>query len=169
MEKLSGLVLDPADDHDGSVLRSIFPSVEDVPELVKSAEYLDSERRTQLPDELFALVLQDGEESLRKFACADAGNTVLSLLYFQKTAHKLPQEAQQVAATNLCQACEWYGLTPPSDLQKIAFGLGTALTLATGAGTIKQTAGQIKANLTNAKGSGGLVNPGVVSGPGTMG
>jgi len=140
MQKLSGLVLDVRDDFDGSVLREIFPSADALPELVKSAAAVTPELDVRLPDNLFALVLVDGDVSLRKFACIDAGNTALSVEYFLKTGHKLPLEAQKTAAANLVQACAWYDIEPPSALEKIALGLGTALNVAmTAPGTVKKT------------------------------
>jgi hypothetical protein len=134
-----------------------------VPELVKSAEYLTPERREQLPDDLFAVVLHEGDVTLRKFAMSDVGNTALSILYFQKTAHRMPVEAQKVAAARLCEACTWYGLTPPDDLKKVALGMGTALNLAlTGPVAVKGTTQGIKKNLATAKASQGMVNPNVL-------
>jgi len=129
MQKLSGLVLDVRDDYDGSVLRGIFPTEDSLPELVKSAATVTPELDARLPDDLFALVLVDGDVSLRKFACIDAGNTALSVEYFLKTGHKLPLEAQKVAAANLVEACGWYGIESPEPLEKIALGLGTMLNL----------------------------------------
>jgi hypothetical protein len=101
MEKLSGLVLDIYDDPAGEVLKSVFP-------------------RGCLPDDAFALILEQDGMELKKFATIDPGNTALSVEYFMKTGHKLPAEAQKVAAHNLCCACEWHGIEPPEELQKIA-------------------------------------------------
>lgn len=115
--RLSGLVLDVYDDFRGDVLRSIFPSREAVPSLIKEGHDLSSEERRLLPDDVFALVLVDGQEHMRKFACTDPSNTALSVLYFLKNAHKLPEEAQKTGADNLAQACSWYGL---DDLAKEA-------------------------------------------------
>ena len=120
MNKLSGLVLDIRDDHEGEVLRSIFPTPESLPDLVKTAQKITPELDEKLPDDLFALVLHDGDTTLRKYACIDAGNTALSVEYFMKTAHKLPENAQKVAAANLCTACGWYGIEPPEELEKVA-------------------------------------------------
>jgi hypothetical protein len=167
MEKLSGLVLDPTDDYNGAVLRSIFPTRESVPELIKSAssEFLDAGRRAQLPDDLFALVLRHGDVSLRKYACVDAGHTALSVEYFLKTGHKLPEEAQKVAAKNLCTACSWYDIEPPEELQKIALGLVRAAQLGlVGPMAVSETRAGIKKNMAEARRSGGAVNPNVLGG-----
>lgn len=108
MEKLSGLLLDVYDDVTGSLFREIFPNRQEVPELVKSAHLLSAAERQSLPDDVFALVLRDGNVTLRKFACVDPGNVALSMLYLSKTAGKLPKEAQQRAARNLLTAEDWY-------------------------------------------------------------
>lgn len=108
MEKLSGLVLDVYDDRKGELFKSIFPSRAEVPELIKSAHLLTEVERRALPDDLFALVLRDGDVTLRKFACVDPGNVALSMLYFEKNAHKLPMHAQKVAAKNLLIANDWF-------------------------------------------------------------
>ena len=120
MEKLSGLLLDSYDDLRGEVLRSLFPTPAEVPEQVKTAHYLSQEERQRLPDDVFALVLRDGDVTLRKYACTDAGNTHLAVNYFLKNAHKLPQVAQKTAAQNLLIACGWYDLEPPEALSKVA-------------------------------------------------
>jgi hypothetical protein len=108
MDKLSGLLLDVYDDTTGELFKSIYPDKGEVPELVKSAHLMTEEERRALPDDVFALVLHDGPVTLRKFACIDPGNLALSMLYFAKTAHKLPKHAQQVAAQNLLTAEGWY-------------------------------------------------------------
>jgi len=115
----SGLILDVYDDYRGDTIRSLFPSRSEIPGLVKQAHALSAETRDQLPDETFALVLLNGEEKLRKFACTDPGNTALSVLFFLKNGHKLPEEAQKVAAANLQVACDWYEL-PVVGLEKVA-------------------------------------------------
>jgi hypothetical protein len=106
----SGLVLDVYDDFNGSILRSLFSTPAEIPELVTQADALGPVDRAKLPDSVFALVLQNGDQQLRKFACTDPGNTTLSVLYFLKNAHKIPLEVQKTAASNLLTACSWYGL-----------------------------------------------------------
>jgi len=119
MDTTSGLILDVYDDYRGDTIRSLFPSRREIPGLVKNAHALSGEDRSLLPDEAFALVLLNGEERLRKFACVDPGNTALSVLYFLKHGHKLPEEAQKVAAANLHVACSWFDL-PVKGLEKVA-------------------------------------------------
>lgn len=163
MEKLSGLVIDFGDDAAGDVLRSVYPTREDVPELVKNASPVSPEQRETLPDDAFALVLRNGDDVLRKYACTDAGNTALSVLYFVKNAHKLPEVAQKTAAANLCTACSWYDMAVPEELQKIALGLGTAAHLALmGPEAVKTSKTGIKRNKSLAQQSGSMVNPAIL-------
>jgi hypothetical protein len=157
MQKLSGLVLDHYDDASGEVLLSIFPEESMIPEVVKQACYMSPEQRAVLPADVFALELIDGVTSMRKFACTDPGNTVLSVVYFMKTGHKLPIEAQKTAAQNLLTACEWYDIQPPQELQKIALGIGTLATLAMAPSVMKGTKEQINRNMEVARAAGGAV------------
>jgi hypothetical protein len=176
MEKLSGLVLDVYDDPDGEVLREIFPTYESVPEIVKEAHQLTQEERSGLPDDLFALVLLDGDTVMRKMACVDAGNTALAVEYFMKTAHKLPDAAQKVAAANLLTACGWYDLEPPEELQKVALlgaawkagkvlhggTLGALGGIAMAPGIIKGTAQEVGRGMRQAGASGSFINPAIL-------
>lgn len=132
MEKLSGLVFDVYDDPTGEILRSVFPTQGSLPDLVKEAYAVTKEVRDKLPDEAFALVLVDGDVEMKKFATVDPGNTALSVEYFLQTGHKLPVEAQKVAAQNLVAACELFDIEPPEELQKVAI-LDVALASALGA------------------------------------
>jgi hypothetical protein len=156
----SGLVLDVYDDFGGGVLRELFPSFDDIPEQVKVAHVVTAEEREQLPDDVFALVLVNNGETLRKYACIDEGNTVLSVQYFLKNAHKLPLEAQKVAAENLKAACAWYDLQAPEELEKVALGVMTALTAVP---VIKGTHQAISENLAATRalggGAGNIVTP----------
>src|ERR1700677_2093148 len=127
----SGLVLDVYDDFNGETLRTIYPSPVDIPDSVKTASSVRGVARDQLPDDVFALVLVNNGERLRKYACVDPGNTALSVEYFLKHAHKLPVEAQKVAAANLVTACGWYDMATPELLEKVALGLGTLMAIPT--------------------------------------
>ena len=161
--EMGGLVLDVFDDFNGATLREIWPTIEDVPMQVKQAHALSSNERASLPDDVFALVMVDGNEKQRKYACIDRGNTELSLQYFLKNASKLPAEAQKTAAENLKIACSWYKIDAPPELEKIAGVLGsvagfvgnrivkdpvgTAMHAVTIPSTIKGTHQAIKENL----------------------
>lgn len=166
----SGLVLDVYDDFNGETLRSLYPSSADIPDNVKTASLVRGATRDQLPDDVFALVLVNNGEKLRKYACVDPGNTELSVQYFLKHAHKLPAEAQKVAAMNLATACSWYDMQPPEELEKIALGLGTLMAVP----TVLGAAGAIKSNMGAAKASGGqllnaaMLKAGEVNGTTTM-
>lgn len=164
MYKLSGLIVDAADDKRGEVLREVYPTIDSLPELLKTARYVGEEDRSRLPDDLFALVLQENGESFRKFACATAGDTALSIAYFYRTAHTLPAEAQKVAAANLCEACSWYDIDPPEELQKVAVGVGTVFTTALNLPSIIDAVKRIGPRRQIAKESKGLVNPSLIYG-----
>ena len=122
MDKLSGLVLDYYDDRNGHVLKTVFPTLSSVPTIIKEAHRLTHEERLRMPDDTFAVIISDGDVTLRKYSMADRGNTALSVEYFLKTGHKLPLEAQKVAAVNLVDACRYFDLDPPETLQKVALG-----------------------------------------------
>ncbi len=161
--RTSGLILDLQDDSQGQVLRQIYSSSDDLPEEVKVAHPLTEQEKTTLPDDVFALVLVNGQESMRKYACVDPGNTLLNVEYFLRTRHKLPEEAQKVAAANLRTACSWYGLVH-SELEKVALGLGAAkaligpaMTGLSAATTVAGTSKQISGNLNQARQSGGMI------------
>lgn len=128
--------LDFYDDPSGSVLKGRLPSIDDVPDFIKTAERLSESELNKLPDDVFALVALDGGRKMRKFACVDKGNTALSVIYFLENRDRLPVEAQKTAAANLIKACGWYDMAPPQELQKVAL-LGAAmgaLTMAQGVG-----------------------------------
>ena len=160
--RTSGLLLDVYDDFDGAMLRTLYPTAADIPNGVKTAAVVQGALYDQLPDDVFALVLRNDGEKLRKYACVDPGNTELSLQYFLKNAHKLPREAQKVAAQNLAVACGWYDMPVPEALMKIAGIGGAALGAAgkvlgpvvTGA-TVLGAGNQISQNMRAANAAGG--------------
>lgn len=115
----TGQVLDFYDDPTGMVLKTKL-AYEQLPDFIKTAQHLDEAARERLPDDVFALIMVDQGQPFRKYACQDAGNTALSVIYFMENHHKLPEEAQKVAAANLIGACEQYGLEPPLQLHKLA-------------------------------------------------
>lgn len=117
--KTAGVVLDFYDDLDGELLKRSFPTSDVLPDIVKTAHILSPEERDVLRDEAYALILVNEGKVLRKFACVDAGNTLLSALYFLENKDRLPEEAQKVASRNIVSACEEFDL-PIRDLEKIA-------------------------------------------------
>lgn len=119
--------LDFYDDPSGSVLKSAVSSHSELPDFIKTAERLSPERMDELPDDVFALVMFEGGNKMRKFACVDKGNTALSVMYFLANRDLLPKEAQKTAAVNLITACrDWYGLQTPRELEKVAL-IGAAM------------------------------------------
>lgn len=121
--KTSGLVLDFYDDKSGGILRDVCPTPDRLPEAVKTAHILSPQEREVLRDEAYALILHNDGQQLRKFACVDEGNTVLSTLYFMETFDRLPPEAVKVAAQNLAAFNEEFGLPVPH-LLKLAAATG---------------------------------------------
>jgi hypothetical protein len=151
----SGLILDMHDDQKGEIVRAIYPSFADVPETVKTAQMLGREDLDGLPDDVFALVLRQGDVTLRKYACIDEGNTVLNIEYLLKTAQLLPIEAAKLAANNLLVACDWYAIEPPEELKKLAFwgALGGVAMKGLGLlGTAQKVIGGTKAAVEAGKG-----------------
>jgi len=116
MSNYSGIILD-RDDDKGATLKARVPDVSDLPDVIKTAGY---QPYNQLSNENFALVMVDGSDIMRKYACQDAGNTAMSVVYFMEHGDKLPAEAQKTAAVNLLDACMQYNLLPPEELMKIA-------------------------------------------------
>ena len=150
----SGLVLDIYDDFNGETLRSLYPTPDTLSEGVKTASNLNG-ARDQLPDDVFALVMVNNGEKLRKYACVDPGNTELSVAYFLKNAHKLPIEAQKTAAENLITASGWYDLAVPEELVKKA-GLGGEL-LGSAAEMLPGGIGKAVGLARTAMGAGGAI------------
>lgn len=141
--RTSGQIVDFYDDSEKSEFRTLFPTLDSVPELIKEAHILSEDELQKLPDNMFALVMHNNGNTMRKFACATPSDVVLSTLYFVKNAHKLPLEAQKTAAQNLLIACDWYGLDKPEQLQKAAM-VGQALGMMSAASNIGDVVGGIK-------------------------
>lgn len=158
---LSGQVLDFYDDP--QLLKDCWPTLEDVPERVKEAHVLSPDEYQSLPDDLFALVMVDGGNRLRKYACVDGGNTEINCQLFLKHAHRFPEGARKTAAQNLITACGWYGVEPPEGLAKEAMGLMGAANLALlGPSVVKGTHQAIQSNMANVRameGGGAVVPP----------
>jgi hypothetical protein len=116
MTRFSGTTLDFYDDR-GATLKALFPAVEQIPDLIKEADVKPKEK---LPNDAFALIMEDEGHIFRKFACNDAGTTAMSAIYFMEHGEKLPEEAQKVAASCIVEACTRYGLMPPEAVIKVA-------------------------------------------------
>ncbi len=154
MKHLREVVLDVYDDAQGRVARELFGDADALPDVVKTAELLSPEVAKRVPDDLYALVLHDGDQCTRKFACVDSGHTWMHLRYFLKTGHQLPAKAQRVAAQNLVKAARQYGLDVPKRLEKVAFGR-----LLMGAITVPEAVGKARSNLKKVKPFGGQIAP----------
>ena len=115
METFSGLVLDRQDDPHGTLLQDQGIKVASGP-----VDY------SRVPDHLFALCMQQGDEQMRKYAMHTPDAVAESVAYFLKCGHRLPEPAQKHAAQNLVEGLSWYRLQPPEPLHKVAF-LGAAL------------------------------------------
>lgn len=120
MPRISSYVFDHHDDVDGQIVKSVFQSLADIPDFVKTAARLSESEIDSIPDDKFSLILLDGGAKFKKYATIDAGNTALSVLYLLKQAHLLPVDAVKIAACNLIGACQEHGLDVPEELIKAA-------------------------------------------------
>lgn len=87
------------------------------PELLKTAADL-SQVQPELDD--YALVVPTAQGMLYRFPVTDAGNTLVSAMYFEKTGGALPVEVAAEVASNLSAALVSYGFTPPAYLATAA-------------------------------------------------
>jgi len=116
--KYAGVTLDWYDDR-GETLKSKFPTLDHLPDVIKEAGIRPKD---QLANEEFALVMVDEGHVYRKYACADAGTTAMSTIYFMEHGDKLPEAAQKLAATNITASCLQHGMMPPAAIIKLANG-----------------------------------------------
>lgn len=119
--RYAGVTLDWYDDH-GETLKSMFPTPDELPDMIKEAAVSAKEK---LPNEAFALIMLDQGHVFRKYACEDPGTTAMSVIYFMEHGDKLPAEAQKLAATNLVEACVAHGIMPPKMLTKASGVMST--------------------------------------------
>ena len=118
--RLSDIVIDQYDDRRGELLREMCPNLDQVPALIKEAEFLEPPELETRPDEDFAVIALDGEARLRKYAMHDPGNVALSTTYLLHQARYLPSDFVKVAAGNLAGAHEDFGMSVPEELSKLA-------------------------------------------------
>lgn len=116
MHKYAGVTLDYYDDR-GETLKRLFPTPEDLPDVIKTASVTE---QVEVPNDLFALVMLDEGHVLCKYACTDPGTTAMSTIYFMEHGDKLPEAAQKLAATNLTKYCIAHGIMPPKAMIKTA-------------------------------------------------
>ncbi len=112
MEKIAALKLDFKDEPE--FLKTLYPSVEDIPNFIKSASADEAE------DHEYALILEDSGFEFKKFATHDAGNTALSIMYFLKNHNVLSEDAIKIASDNLIYAAGRYKLKVPEQLKELA-------------------------------------------------
>lgn len=105
-------------DDGGQILRDKFGDT--VPDFIKQAEALTPTERENLPDHAYAVVLIDGPEKMRKFACVDKAHSAINAIYLMENHKSLPYEARSIAAHNIKVACATYGLKVPARLSKMA-------------------------------------------------
>jgi hypothetical protein len=147
MIKTAGVVHDFYDDQ-GEFLKAKLAGAQ-VPESIAEAVVLSPEERAALPDNAFAAVIQNGDETLRKFACVDKGNTLVSALYFLENRNKLPPAATMKIAHNLVEACRFFEVVPPPQLLKEA--AGKVLIKGDGAEILAPRKGEKRADLTGTR------------------
>jgi len=104
----------------GALLRRTFDGKE-VPDIVKKAAGLNEATRAKLPETAFA------DEEGREFPIVDAGNALVSSLYFQDAVEKvaggapaLPSARMQKIAAKLVAAHRLFGLPEITVFEKIA-------------------------------------------------
>ena len=136
--KYAGVTLDSYDDN-GDTLKAMFPTVDQLPSIIKTANVHDKD---DLSNEDFALVMVDEGWVHRKYACHDPGTTAMSVIYFMEHGDKLPEQAQKTAAVNLVAACQSFDIEPPPALVKTAL-LGIHPTLNYGEATRRFNASPI--------------------------
>lgn len=110
-------ILDFIDDG-GELFRRLYPTLDTVPEFVKTSELVDPECASKLDDGHFALVVEVGDGAkLRKFATVDLGNTFISALYLNVYGDALPPDMRKQAAVNIERAFQAYGYDMPESLK----------------------------------------------------
>lgn len=128
---LAGVILDIYDDSKGLVLRRKLGSGHPLPEKLASSTLLTHEELAQLPDRLFAMVVENHGETVRKYAMHDEAHLITSMIYFDECRSLLPEDVRQKVAENLIMGCEWYDVRPPASIIKTAW-VGAAISAATG-------------------------------------
>tara|TARA_B100000131_G_scaffold166520_2_gene161002 strand:- start:2289 stop:3281 length:993 start_codon:yes stop_codon:yes gene_type:complete len=120
MTNLSG-VYDQYDDG-GLFLRKEIGS-RGIPAIIKTASDLSSPARRF--DDDYALVVGTGLGREYRYPVSDAGNTLVSAMYFSEYGDQLPEEMRKSAAIKIKGALESFGFDVPEQLTKTAaFELG---------------------------------------------
>ncbi|MEN6550226.1 MAG: hypothetical protein ABFE07_29630 [Armatimonadia bacterium] len=114
MFRLAGRIVDVYDDVKMQVLQENLAKI-------GSLEFAPVDEVMKLPHDKFALVfLTKTGRAVPKYPVHTADATALSTLYFEKLGHRLPAEAQRVAAAFLKKAAEQFKLPAPKGLEKLS-------------------------------------------------
>lgn len=114
MFSLANQVLDAYDDIERKDLMKLAS-------LRPETQMRSEDEKSSLTDHDFALcILTKNAGKLNKFPVKSFDDTWLSCGYFQKNAHKLPEQARGIAAWHLKEACERHGLQVPKTIEKTA-------------------------------------------------
>jgi hypothetical protein len=89
-----------------------------IPAIVKTAADLSSPARRFEDD--YALVVGTGFGTEYRYPVSDAGNTVVSAMYFSEYGDKLPDALRKQAAAKIKTALVEFGFTVPEELTKTA-------------------------------------------------
>lgn len=107
MFSLANQILDAYDDvgrEDFVKIAKVYPSL----------EVMTSDERSDLGDHDFALsIITKTAGKLNKYPIRTGHDTLLSAMYFDKYAHKLPEEARNKAGWHIKKACEHFGVAVP--------------------------------------------------------
>lgn len=120
--KLAARILDIQDDPDGVLLNQAAGSGVSIPAYVQEAKIADIVDPSNLPDEMFALVIRNPNQTIRKYACDTPARTWLNGLYFGQTGHSFDAKTQQKVAAALLDFSRMHGIEMPYSLEKSASG-----------------------------------------------
>jgi len=99
-----------------------------VPDEVGSSHFPSEDELDNYPDEDFALIMVDGSERFRKFACMSPGTAWLNTMCLLGSWDRMPKTAAVLAGTNLMHVLEGTSTPPPMELvEKVASALNESL------------------------------------------
>ncbi len=96
---------------------ALLKSASRIPRIVEIAD-----ATLPLNDDDYAMVVKTASETVRRFPTHDAGNTLVSALYFRRAEATLPDEIAKTARVHLNWKLEHYGLQPlpEREVEKVA-------------------------------------------------
>lgn len=99
-----------------------------VPDAVRSSHFPSGDELDNYPDEDFALIMVDGGEVLRKYACMSPGTAWLNSMCLLGAWDRLPKTAAILAGTNLMTVLEGTATPAPLELvEKVASAVNSDL------------------------------------------